>query len=159
MQSNHYDLIFLVKRRKKQQEKSSGRDDDEDTHSAPPAKSTSKSRGGGSSAGTSSTTGSGNNSKKPAAKRKQQARKVNDKGDNSDQDVDLSNIDIDPDEPTYCLCDQVSYGDMIGCDNDLCPIEWFHFNCVQLTHKPKGRWFCPKCRGDKPTVLHLVRIY
>ena len=61
--------------------------------------------------------------------------------------------DIDPDEPTYCLCDQVSYGDMIGCDNDLCPIEWFHFNCVQLTSKPKGRWYCPKCRGDKVTVM------
>ena len=48
---------------------------------------------------------------------------------------------------------QVSYGDMIGCDNDLCPIEWFHFNCVQLSSKPKGKWYCPKCRGDKPTVM------
>jgi hypothetical protein len=48
---------------------------------------------------------------------------------------------------------QVSYGDMIGCDNDLCPIEWFHFNCVQLTSKPKGKWYCPKCRGDKATVM------
>ena len=66
---------------------------------------------------------------------------------------ELANIEIDPDEPTYCLCDQVSYGEMIGCDNDLCPIEWFHFNCVQLSGKPKGKWFCPKCRGDKPTVM------
>lgn len=66
---------------------------------------------------------------------------------------DLANVDIDPDEPTYCLCDQVSYGEMIGCDNDLCPIEWFHFNCVQLSGKPKGKWFCPKCRGDKPTNM------
>ena len=66
---------------------------------------------------------------------------------------ELKNIDIDPDEPTYCLCDQVSYGEMIGCDNDLCPIEWFHFNCVQLSGKPKGKWFCPKCRGEKPTVM------
>lgn len=48
---------------------------------------------------------------------------------------------------------QVSYGEMIGCDNDLCPIEWFHFSCVGLTNKPKGKWFCPKCRGDKPTVM------
>jgi len=62
-------------------------------------------------------------------------------------------LDIDPDEPTYCLCDQVSYGEMIGCDNDLCPIEWFHFSCVQLSSKPKGKWFCPRCRGDKPTVM------
>ncbi len=42
---------------------------------------------------------------------------------------------------------------MIGCDNDLCPIEWFHFNCVGLSHKPKGKWYCPKCRGDKATVM------
>ena len=40
---------------------------------------------------------------------------------------------IDPDEPTYCLCDQISFGEMILCDNDLCPIEWFHFQCVALT--------------------------
>ena len=48
---------------------------------------------------------------------------------------------------------KVSYGEMIGCDNDLCPIEWFHFNCVQLSKKPTGSWYCPKCRGDKPTKM------
>ena len=21
-----------------------------------------------------------------------------------------------------------------------CPIEWFHFSCVKLTTKPKGKW-------------------
>lgn len=60
---------------------------------------------------------------------------------------------IDPDEPTYCLCDQISYGEMIMCDNDLCPIEWFHFSCVTLTTKPKGKWYCPKCRGDRSNVM------
>jgi len=75
------------------------------------------------------------------------------KRDRSISPPDLSHVDIDPDEPTYCLCDQVSYGEMIGCDNDLCPIEWFHFTCVQLSSKPKGKWFCPRCRGDKPTVM------
>lgn len=24
---------------------------------------------------------------------------------------------VDPNEPTYCVCQQVSYGEMIGCDN------------------------------------------
>lgn len=61
--------------------------------------------------------------------------------------------EIDPDEPTYCLCDQISFGEMILCDNDLCPIEWFHFSCVSLTTKPKGKWFCPNCRGDRPSVM------
>jgi hypothetical protein len=27
--------------------------------------------------------------------------------------------DIDPNEPRYCICDDVSYGDMIQCDNDV----------------------------------------
>ena len=24
---------------------------------------------------------------------------------------------VDPNEPRYCLCNDVSYGDMVGCDN------------------------------------------
>ncbi|RWS29197.1 inhibitor of growth protein 1-like protein [Leptotrombidium deliense] len=59
---------------------------------------------------------------------------------------------IDPDEPTYCLCEQVSFGEMICCDNDACTIEWFHFSCVMLTTKPKGRWYCPNCRGDRSNI-------
>ena len=27
-------------------------------------------------------------------------------------------VPIDPNEPTYCLCNQVSFGAMIGCDNE-----------------------------------------
>ena len=62
---------------------------------------------------------------------------------------DVLDMPVDPNEPTYCLCHQVSYGEMIGCDNLDCPIEWFHFACVGLTTKPKGKWFCPKCNQDK----------
>ncbi|CAG7716570.1 unnamed protein product [Allacma fusca] len=57
------------------------------------------------------------------------------------------------DEPKYCICNEMSYGDMIGCDNDLCPMEWFHFKCVQLSSKPRGKWYCPRCRGDRPNVM------
>ncbi|KAH7967791.1 hypothetical protein HPB52_002541 [Rhipicephalus sanguineus] len=60
---------------------------------------------------------------------------------------------IDPDEPTYCLCEQVSFGEMICCDNEECSIEWFHFSCVMLTTKPKGRWYCPRCRGDRSNQM------
>lgn len=48
---------------------------------------------------------------------------------------------------------QISFGEMILCDNDLCPIEWFHFSCVQLVSKPKGKWFCPNCRGDRVNMM------
>ena len=29
-----------------------------------------------------------------------------------------------PDEQTYCICTQVSFGEMIACDNGECPYEW-----------------------------------
>lgn len=31
---------------------------------------------------------------------------------------DNPDLPVDPNEPTYCICDQVSYGEMIGCDNE-----------------------------------------
>ncbi|CAN7940809.1 unnamed protein product [Ixodes pacificus] len=51
----------------------------------------------------------------------------------------------DPNEPRYCICNQVSYGDMVACDNDDCPFEWFHYPCVGISQPPKGKWFCPQC--------------
>ncbi|CAI6353689.1 unnamed protein product [Macrosiphum euphorbiae] len=56
---------------------------------------------------------------------------------------------IDPNEPTFCLCKKVSFGEMIGCTNPDCDIEWFHFKCVNLITKPEGEWFCPNCRKNK----------
>ena len=63
----------------------------------------------------------------------------------SNTDIPIVDMPVDPNEPTYCLCQQVSYGEMIGCDNQDCPIEWFHFPCMGLQTKPKGKWYCPKC--------------
>ncbi|KAG6461679.1 inhibitor of growth protein 1 [Manduca sexta] len=82
-------------------------------------------------------------------KKKRKARQAAQRSETPPEEPDA----IDPDEPRYCLCDQISFGEMILCDNDLCPIEWFHFSCVSLTTKPKGKWFCPKCRGDRPNVM------
>ncbi|XP_065311384.1 inhibitor of growth protein 3 [Dermacentor albipictus] len=61
--------------------------------------------------------------------------------------TDEANLDwgCDPNEPRYCICNQVSYGDMVACDNDDCPFEWFHYQCVGITQPPKGKWFCPQC--------------
>lgn len=58
--------------------------------------------------------------------------------------IDLE-LPVDPNEPTYCLCNQVSYGEMVACDNSDCKIEWFHFGCVGLKEQPKGKWYCPNC--------------
>ncbi|KPV72674.1 uncharacterized protein RHOBADRAFT_17997, partial [Rhodotorula graminis WP1] len=51
----------------------------------------------------------------------------------------------DPNEPTYCYCDRVSFGEMIACENDDCSREWFHLGCVGLEHAPEGKWYCDDC--------------
>ncbi|KAI9469430.1 inhibitor of growth proteins N-terminal histone-binding-domain-containing protein [Coemansia mojavensis] len=58
---------------------------------------------------------------------------------------DFSEMPIDPNEPRYCYCQQVSYGEMVACDDDNCEIEWFHLGCVDLKAPPKGQWFCRDC--------------
>ncbi|CAO3563459.1 unnamed protein product [Mortierella alpina] len=57
-------------------------------------------------------------------------------------------MDIDPNEPLYCICQQVSFGDMVGCDNDSCDKEWFHYGCVGLTSPPSGKWYCDTCSAN-----------
>ena len=32
---------------------------------------------------------------------------------------------FDPNEPRYCICNQVSYGDMVACDNDDVSTSYF----------------------------------
>lgn len=31
----------------------------------------------------------------------------------------------DPNEPRYCVCNQVSYGDMVACDNEAVSVHFF----------------------------------
>eukprot|EP00879_Flechtneria_rotunda_P003977 GHRR01004217.1.p1 GENE.GHRR01004217.1~~GHRR01004217.1.p1 ORF type:complete len:297 (+),score=123.71 GHRR01004217.1:203-1093(+) len=51
----------------------------------------------------------------------------------------------DASEPRYCVCRGVSYGEMVACDSEDCPIEWFHYGCVGITEPPKGKWYCSHC--------------
>ncbi|QIW98799.1 hypothetical protein AMS68_004317 [Peltaster fructicola] len=54
----------------------------------------------------------------------------------------------DPNEPKYCYCQRGSYGDMVGCDNDDCPREWFHLGCTGLKRMPteEESWYCDYCK-------------
>ncbi|KTW28341.1 uncharacterized protein T551_02760 [Pneumocystis jirovecii RU7] len=59
------------------------------------------------------------------------------------------NILIYPNEPTYCYCDQVSYGEMVACDGKKCHREWFHLPCIGLPEPPQGEWYCDECALEK----------
>ena len=52
-------------------------------------------------------------------------------------------------EPRYCYCNEVSYGEMVGCDADDCPREWFHLDCVGLSRAPakNGEFYLPVYPG------------
>lgn len=83
--------------------------------------------------------GRGNESSKPGRKRSQVVSEP--------LNIDLD-LPVDPNEPTYCFCNQVSYGEMIACDGPDCNIEWFHYGCVGIKERPKGNWYCPNCIGN-----------
>ena len=60
----------------------------------------------------------------------------------------------DPNEPKYCICNQVSYGDMIGCDNE---------DVRALTPPPRARPppaaldddHCGTAAAQVPNVSHM----
>jgi inhibitor of growth protein 3 len=51
----------------------------------------------------------------------------------------------DDDNAPYCFCRHPSFGEMVGCECDACPFQWFHFGCVGLQRKPRGQWYCYAC--------------
>jgi len=65
-------------------------------------------------------------------------------------DVDGREEWVDPDEERYCVCGDVSWGEMICCELDeKCDFgQWFHMECVSLPELPPRtvKWYCP---GDR----------
>ena len=54
---------------------------------------------------------------------------------------------------------------MIGCDSDDCPFEWFHLSCVGLSKPLPQTWYCEDCRerlerekSEKPAKKRKQRI-
>ena len=62
-----------------------------------------------------------------------------------DSVTDKENIPNASTQEVYCLCRQGEHGRMVACDNPNCLIEWYHYICVGITKKPKGKWYCPSC--------------
>ncbi|KAI8954041.1 inhibitor of growth proteins N-terminal histone-binding-domain-containing protein [Xylaria longipes] len=121
-----------------------------DAESAPSSR-----RGSRAGSGTPGPNNNGNNKHKGSV----DVDKDEEMADRDDEDVSgsdgVSGIDDDEDEEgkRYCLCQAVSYGDMVACDNPSCPFEWFHWSCVGLKSEPEGRWYCPTCSAERAESL------
>lgn len=59
----------------------------------------------------------------------------------------------DEGEPRYCYCNEVSFGEMVACDNDACPREWFHLSCVGLTKPPGKNGMSLGQRGKREALI------
>ncbi|KAL3861843.1 hypothetical protein ACJMK2_007857 [Sinanodonta woodiana] len=64
---------------------------------------------------------------------------------NSQAALEPINVAHQPSEPVWCFCQDAEYGQMVACDDQNCKFQWFHFGCVGITSKPKGKRFCPEC--------------
>ena len=62
------------------------------------------------------------------------------------RDPAVDEVTADEDSTVYCFCQQVSFGEMVACDNEACEREWFHLPCVGLTSPPQGTWYCEDCQ-------------
>ncbi|KAI1413691.1 hypothetical protein F5Y13DRAFT_179399 [Hypoxylon sp. FL1857] len=97
----------------------------------------------------------------PRKKARGNPKKERSASQQAEQEVEVEVDDdgnvIDPEEPRYCLCNRVSFGIMIQCDNvdklttphvQNCKQEWFHLECVGLSEIPARttKWYCPECR-------------
>lgn len=56
-------------------------------------------------------------------------------------------------ESLYCLCNQPKSGRMVACSNTDCEIAWFHYKCLNIRRKPKGKWLCPDCSFDEESEM------
>ena len=63
------------------------------------------------------------------------------------------------DDKRYCFCNQRSYGEMVACENDDCPYQWFHTGCLHMKKVPDEDedWYCPTCR-EKPEIIEKVKM-
>ncbi|MCP9261818.1 Inhibitor of growth protein [Dirofilaria immitis] len=59
--------------------------------------------------------------------------------------VQGSDDESDSDRRVWCFCREKGYGSMVACDDPACRYEWFHYGCVNVIEKPKGKWYCPEC--------------
>ena len=69
-------------------------------------------------------------------------------GEEGEVEEETGDAEDEENEPLYCYCQQVSYGEMVACDAIDCPKEWFHLECAGLDRAPgrNGKWLIPELR-------------
>ena len=70
------------------------------------------------------------------------------------QPSDVLDMPVDPNEPTYCLCHQVSYGEMIGCDNPDVSFRNLDLWCPYFGNTLKNG----KSNISRTSWLHIVQL-
>jgi hypothetical protein len=100
---------------------------------------------------------SGQNERTQREKRKRvSSRKVDHEDEVDAEDAEDEEEPVDPNEPLYCYCNDVSYGEMVACDNNKCEKQWFHLQCVGLDKPPSSaKWYCNDC---KPAMKESRRV-
>ncbi|KAH7021180.1 uncharacterized protein B0I36DRAFT_367616 [Microdochium trichocladiopsis] len=94
------------------------------------------------------TTTTAKRSHKKGASQMALAQAADDDAASSSVPDDDEDGEIDADEPLYCYCNNVSYGEMVACDAENCEKEWFHLGCVGLKAAPSQNttWYCDNCK-------------
>lgn len=90
----------------------------------------------------------------PAAAVQQGGRRSRRAEYDDDQYGPAGDFIVDPNEPVYCTCRQIAFGDMIACDNEECAIEWFHYACVNIT-QARSVWLCPDCTRKRKQAMAM----
>lgn len=78
-----------------------------------------------------------------------------------DESIQEGDDEDDEGEPRYCYCNEVSFGEMVACDNDACSREWFHLSCVGMTKPPgkNGEYSCSVSgQADNYSEMVLQRV-
>ncbi|ODV59278.1 uncharacterized protein ASCRUDRAFT_114458 [Ascoidea rubescens DSM 1968] len=90
------------------------------------------------------------NSNKEKQEKKENTTFKNSKNSKKTKKSTKEHKNIDVKEERYCYCNDISYGPMIGCDNDSCKYGWFHYPCINMLRAPSAlkKWYCPTCKEE-----------
>lgn len=68
----------------------------------------------------------------------------------SEYSEDIQNSQNEEKQKKYCICNAISYGKMIECDNPNCKLQWFHLSCVGIKEgEEPDTWYCSKeCENE-----------